>query len=109
MKIKTGDQVSMLTGKDKGKTGKVLQVLSDRAQVVVEGCNIRLKNVRARKQGEQGQRIQFPSSVPLSAVMLVCPKCNKLTRVGYQLPSASTEGIKAKKVRRCVRCKQTID
>lgn len=109
MKIKTGDQVTMLTGKDKGKTGKVLQVLQNRAQVVVEGCNIRLKNVRARKQGEQGQRIQFPASVQMGAVMLVCPKCNKATRVGYQLPATAADGVRTKKVRRCIRCKQTID
>ena len=74
MKIKKGDTVKMLTGKDRGKTGKVLRVVTEGERVVVEGCNVLTKHQRPRREGEKGQTIKFPRSVPLGTVMLLCPK-----------------------------------
>lgn len=103
MKIKKGDKVKIITGKDKNKQGKVLQVLPQKEKVVVEGLNLVIKHVRPRRAGEKGQRIQFPAPLHISNVMLVCPKCNKSTRVGYKILENK------KKVRLCKKCKEVID
>ena len=102
MKIKKGDKVKILAGKDKGKTGKVLQVFIERNKISVEGINLLFKNMRPKKQGEKGQRIQFPAPLAISNVALVCPKCNKITRVGYKVLENK------KKVRTCKKCKEII-
>ena len=102
MRIKKGDKVKILSGKDKGKTGKVLQIHTAKNKVTVEGANLLFKNVRPKKQGEKGQRIQFPSPLSVSNVALVCPKCNKPTRVGFTILENKT------KVRSCNKCKQAI-
>lgn len=82
MKIRTGDSVLIIAGKDKGKTGRVMRVLTDRNRVLVEGINIRTRHIR--RQGDQaGQRVQFEGALSLSNVMLVDPKTKKPTRVGY--------------------------
>ena len=117
MKIKKGDKVKILTGKDKGKTGKVLQVFPSRKKASVEGLNLLIKHMRPKKQGEQGQRIEFPAPMDLSNMMLVCPKCNKPTRIGYkylEMTAASASiGVgqkkRKKKVRVCKKCGQVID
>jgi len=101
MKIKSGDKVKMLAGKDKGKTGKVLQVMPQDRKVVVEGLNLLIKHQRARKGGEKGQRIQFPAAVPVARVSLVCPKCGQVARVGYKI-------IEGKKARSCKKCQEII-
>ncbi len=102
MGIKKGDKVKVLRGKDKGKIGKVLQVFPDHDRLSVEGANLSFKNVRPRRQGEKGQRIQFPSPLPLSVVSLVCPHCGKITRAGQKILENK------QKVRICKKCKQTI-
>lgn len=107
MKIKTGDKVKMMSGKDKGKTGKVLQVFVNEKKVVVEGLNLMIKNQRAKKQGEKGQRIQFPSPVNSSRVALVCPKCGKDTRIGSERVT-SDDKAKTIKNRVCKKCKEVI-
>jgi large subunit ribosomal protein L24 len=113
MKIKKGDKIEIITGKDKGKTGKVLQISQDRQRVVIEGLNLRVKNVRARRQGEKGQQVQFPAPLHISNVMLVCPKCSKKTRVGFRLASQNEPAgdikLKGKKFRQCRKCQQLID
>jgi large subunit ribosomal protein L24 len=102
MKIKTNDQVKILSGKDRGKTGKVIQVFSAENKVVVEGMNLIKKHLRARSQSEKGQVIELSAPMVIGKVALVCPKCGKATRVGY-----NTEGDK--KVRICRKCKAVID
>ncbi|MFA6228440.1 MAG: 50S ribosomal protein L24 [Patescibacteria group bacterium] len=101
MKIKTGDKIKMLAGKDKGKTGKVLQVMAADNKVVVEGLNLLIKHQRPKRSGEKGQRIQFPAAVAMAKVALVCPKCGQAARVGYKL-------VEDKKFRFCKKCKETI-
>lgn len=102
MKIRSGDKVKILSGKDKGKTGKVLQVFIAKAKVSVEGINLMYKNMRPRKQGEKGQRIQFPAPIAISNIAVLCPKCHKFTKIGYKIIS------KNKKMRVCKRCQETF-
>ncbi len=120
MKIKKGDKVKLIKGKDKGKTGKVLQIFPSKNRASVEGLNLLIKHMRPRKQGESGQRIEFPAAMDMANMMLVCPKCNKATRVGYKYVEAG-EGTatssnkdgqtrkKKRKYRKCIKCDQTIN
>ncbi|MEK7647873.1 MAG: 50S ribosomal protein L24 [Patescibacteria group bacterium] len=71
MKIKTGDQVKIIAGKDKGKTGKIIQVFPKENRVVVEGANMLKKHVRSMKQGQPGQRVEFAAPLHASNVVLV--------------------------------------
>lgn len=107
MKIKKGDKVTILAGKDKGKTGKVLQIFPAKNRASIEGLNLLVKHMRPQRQGEKGQRIEFPAPIELSNVALICPKCGKPARVGYMIQK-NAEG-KEKKFRECKKCKQVID
>ncbi len=91
----------MLAGKDRGKTGKVLKVVSEDKKVVVEGLNIIKKHNRPRREGEKGQRVEIPRAIDVSNVMVVCPKCGKTSRIGYK----ETGG---EKFRFCKKCKSEI-
>src|SRR3989344_4842147 len=102
MRIKKGDKVQVLVGKDSGKTGKVLRVLPKASRVSVAGVNLLYKNMRPRKQGEKGQRIQFPGSLPIANVGLVCPKCGKVTRIGAKVLENGS------RVRMCAKCHEVI-
>jgi large subunit ribosomal protein L24 len=101
MKIKSGDKVVMQAGKDKGKSGKVLQVMLEEGKVVVEGLNLLIKHQKAKRSGEKGQRIQFPAAVNVAKVALLCPKCGKPTRVSFKVEAG-------KKARICTKCKETV-
>lgn len=96
--IKKNDTVKMLTGKDKSKTGKVLQVFPSDERVVVEGLNKIIKHTRARKEGEKGQRVEVPGRIHVSNVQFVCPQCGKATRLGR----ADDEEKKGKRL--CKKC-----
>jgi large subunit ribosomal protein L24 len=106
MNIKKGDKVIILAGKDKGKSGNVLQVFPDRDRVSVEGLNLLIKHMRPRRQGEKGQRIEFPAPINASNLMLVCPKCGKPSRVGAEIKSGDKGD---KKFRNCKKCGQIVD
>ena len=97
MRIKKGDTVKIIQGKEKGKSGKVLSVMPQEQRVLVEGINLYKKNVKPRKQGEKGQIIAIPRSMNASNVMVVCPACGKTTRV-----AALVE--KDTKARSCKKC-----
>ncbi len=101
MDIKKNDKVHIMRGKDSGKTGKVLQVNVSDEKIVVEGINLKFRHLRPRRQGEQGQRVEFPAAIHVSSVMLICPKCGKPTRVSH-------EGVKDKKARKCKKCQSTF-
>lgn len=101
MKIKKNDTVKMLIGKDRGKTGKVLSAHPTEEKVTVEGLNLMKKHARPRREGEQGQRVELPRKVPVSDVILVCPKCSKPSRIGYK-------NVGGKKVRVCKKCDSEI-
>lgn len=103
MRIKTGDLVSVRVGKDRGKTGKVLQVFSAERRIVVEGANEHTKHARTRgRAGEKGQKITFWGPLPVANVSLVCPKCSKPTRVGAKVMEDG------KKSRVCKKCSATL-
>lgn len=103
MKIKKNDTVIIRAGKDQGKKGKVLQVLPEDGTVVVEDTNVFVKHLRPRKSREKGQKVQFNAPLAASKVILVCPKCSKVTRVGYKILENK------KKVRMCHKCHEVID
>lgn len=112
MKIKKNDKVTIIAGKDKGKTGKVLQIFSERNRASVEGLNLLIKHMRPRRQGEKGQRIEFPAPIDISNLALVCPRCGRATRVGYKyttIQSENSQEKQTKKNRVCQKCKEIID
>lgn len=78
--VKTGDTVVILSGKDKGKKGKVLEVSPKEGKVIVEGLNIATKHVKPRRQGEQGGIVEAEAAMYASKVQAVCPKCGKPTK-----------------------------
>lgn len=100
-KIRSKDTVIIKTGKDRGKKGSVLSVNREGSTLVVEGLNLRVKNVRAKRSKEKGQRVQFAAPVAIANVLLICPKCGKPTRV----KRARVEGTG---MRRCNQCDQTF-
>lgn len=81
--VKTGDKVMVISGKDKGKTGKVLEVSPKEGKVIVEGLNIVTKHMKPRRMGESGGIVKAEGALYSSKVMPVCPKCGKPTRVGH--------------------------
>lgn len=81
--VKTGDEVIVIQGKDRGKKGKVLQVSPSEGKVIVEGVNVVSKHVKPRKMGEAGGIIKAESALYADKVQLVCPKCGQPTRVGH--------------------------
>ncbi len=97
MRIRKGDNVQVLSGNDKGKTGEVLEVIPKEDKIVVKGVNVRKKHVKARKQGDESGIIPVECAIPTSKVNVVCPKCGKVTKVGYSLN-------KDKKIRVCKKC-----
>lgn len=92
MKIRKNDNVIVIAGKDKGITGKVLNALPKTSQIIVEGVNIKKRHRRPTKSGQQGQIIDKINPIHVSNVMLLDPKGNKPTRIGYK-------DVKGKKVR----------
>ena len=97
MNIKKDDKVVVLSGKDKGKQGKILVSDPKAMKVIVEGVNVATKHQKPRKQGEEGGIIKAETPVYAAKVQLVCPKCGKATRVGHKV-----EG--GKKTRVCKKC-----
>jgi large subunit ribosomal protein L24 len=101
MKLKKGDNVLVISGKDKGRTGKIIRALPKELKVLVEGINMKKKHLRPKKEGEKGQIIQVPFPMDISNVKVICPKCGKAARVGYVIESKE-------KYRICKKCKQKI-
>ncbi|MDP6685886.1 MAG: 50S ribosomal protein L24 [Candidatus Omnitrophota bacterium] len=101
-KIKKNDTVKILTGKDSGKTGKVLTVLPDTERVLVQGLNLAKKHARKTKEDQQGGIIQKENTIHVSNVMVVCQKCGKQTSIGSNRLSDGT------KVRICKKCKELL-
>ncbi|MCX6757832.1 MAG: 50S ribosomal protein L24 [Candidatus Nomurabacteria bacterium] len=85
MKLKKGDNVIIIAGKDKGKKGKIALVLNDKNRVVVEGLNMMKKHQRPRKSGEKGQVISMATPINASNVMILDPKTGKASRLGKKL------------------------
>ena len=95
--VKKGDEVMIISGKDKGKKGKVLEVSPSEGKVIVEGRNIVTKHVKPRAAGQVGGIVKAEGALYACKVMPVCPKCNKATRVGHKIDGD-------KKIRVCKHC-----
>lgn len=101
MKIKKGDKVKITAGKDKGKEGVIDRVYSKQNKVVINGINIYKKHVKKSEKMPQGGIVEIPRPMDISKMMLLCPKCGKLTRLRYKLE-------KGKKSRICKKCEKAI-
>lgn len=99
--VKKGDTVVLLSGKDKGKQGKVIAASPKEQKIIVEGVNIVTKHVKPRKQGEMGGIVKVEGPFYACKAMLVCPKCNKPTRIAHKVSAD-------KKERACKACGATF-
>ena len=97
MNVKKNDTVVVLSGKDKGKKGKVLSVDPETRKVIVEGVSVASRHQKPRKQGEEGGIIKKETPIYASKVQVVCPKCGKGTRVAFKMEDG-------KKTRICKKC-----
>jgi len=107
MKIKKGDNIVVISGKDRGKKGKVIDVLPVANKIVVEGINIAKKHVRPKKEGEKGQIVELPKAFDVSNAKVICGKCKNAARVGYNIIESSDKK-KKEKVRICKKCGQEL-
>jgi large subunit ribosomal protein L24 len=98
LKIKKGDRVQVLTGKDRGKTGQVTRAIPESGKLIVDGINVAKKHQKATKATMQGGIIDKDMPIPVANVAVVCPTCSKPTRVGYKIDGDGT------KVRVCKKC-----
>lgn len=101
MKIKKGDKIIVIAGKDRTKSGKVLKVDRKNSKVIVEKINLITKHTKPKQENQAGEKIQVPAAIDISNVKLICPKCAKPSRIGKQT-------INKKNVRICKKCKSQI-
>jgi large subunit ribosomal protein L24 len=101
MKLKKGDAIKIISGKDRGKTGTVLTVFPETGKISVDGLNVFKKRSRPKRQGEKGQTVSVPRPFAASKAMLLCGDCKKPTRLGYRMEGSN-------KVRYCKKCKASV-
>jgi large subunit ribosomal protein L24 len=102
MKIKKGDRVKIITGKDKGKIGKVEKVIRAKGKALVDGVNVYRKHLKPRGEKNPGGIVDISKPIDVSNVVLICPNCNKPTKIGYAIDK------KGGKTRICKKCKKGI-
>lgn len=103
MRIRRGDRVVVLSGKDKGKKGKIIQALPQQERVKVEGVNMIKKHAKPTQKIPQGGIREMEAALPVSRVMLLCPACNKPTRIAKKL------SVDGRRVRTCKKCGEAVD
>lgn len=101
MKLHKCDNVKIISGNDRGKSGKILSVFPDEGRVIIEGVNVRKKHVRSRTQRQKGEVVKVPLPIRASRVMLVCPQCAKAVRVGFRTEDGAKHRV-------CRACKKDI-
>lgn len=101
MKIRKNDTILVVSGKDRGKKGKVLTSFPKNSKILVEGVNLRKKHQKPKKQGEKGQVVLMPGPISVSNVKIVCSKCGNPVKIGYRI-------LDKKKMRFCKKCNQEI-
>ena len=97
MKLKKGDTVLIISGKDRGRKGKVLKSFPKGQRILVESINLKKKHIRPKREEEKGQIVQIPAPIHVSNVKLICSKCGKATRIGYKI-------AENRKYRICKKC-----
>ena len=102
MKIRRGDRVRVLTGKDRGKEGEVMRSIPSEGRVIVDGVNIAKRHTRATRQTQQGGIIDKDMPMPVANVAIVCGGCGKATRVGYRFDD------QGRKIRICRKCQADL-
>ena len=105
-KIRKGDTVVVLRGKERGKTGEVIKVLREENRVIVKNVNLVKKHVKGIPNVREGGIYEIEAPIHISNVMLICPKCGKPTRVGIR---TVVEGEVLRKYRYCKKCNENID
>ncbi|MCL5102696.1 MAG: 50S ribosomal protein L24 [Armatimonadetes bacterium] len=104
IRLKKGDEIVVLAGKDKGKHGKIIRTVPEEGKVIVDGVNMATRHRKPRSTGSRAMvkqqlgEMQVPMGMDISKVMLICPKCNKEARLGN---ATTTDGDKARKCRKC--------
>ncbi len=98
MHVKRGDVVRVISGKDKGKEGKIVTAIPEKNKVVVEGVALVSKHQKARRQGEQSGIVRVEAAIDASNVLRVCPKCGKAVRTGVKILE---DGSKARYCKKC--------
>lgn len=101
MKIKKGDTILIISGKDKGRKGKVIVALPKEGRVMVEGLNLRKKHTKPKRSGEKGQVVETPAPINVSNAMIICPKCSKASKIGFKIEGKN-------KYRACKKCGSEI-
>jgi len=102
-KLKKGDTVMMKNGRDAGNKGKIITVLGKENKIIVDKLNIYKKSMRKTRENPQGGIVEKPLTFIASKALLVCPSCNKPTRINYKILG------QGEKVRVCKKCKEVID
>jgi large subunit ribosomal protein L24 len=98
MKIRKGDTIKILLGKDKGRTAKAEKILGKTNKIIATGVNVYKKHTKPQGEGKPGGIIEISRPLDASKVALICPKCNKITRVGFQI---SKTGVKERICKKC--------
>jgi|SRR3989344_1267597 len=101
MKLKKGDEVKIVRGKDKGKTGKIEKVLPKEDKVIIPNTNLYKRHLKARSQKQKSEIVTLTKPLAIGNVRIICPKCHLPTRVGF-----TTTGDKKERI--CRKCKQVI-
>lgn len=101
MKIKKGDKVRIISGKDKGRDGKVERIYKKQNKILIQGIGTYKKHIKKNEQMPKGGVVELPRPINASNVMFICPKCNKVTKLGFKLE-------KNKKNRVCKKCKSKV-
>ena len=109
MHVKTGDEVLVIAGKDKGRRGKIKEALPREDRVVVEGLNLIKRHTKARGPGRPGGIIEREAPLHASNVMLICPKCGRASRTGHRFLEETDHKGRARKVRFCKACDEVVD
>ncbi len=111
LNVKKDDTVVVISGKDKGKKGKILASFPSKGRVMVQGANIVVRHKKPRKQGQPGGRIEHEGTIDASKVMLVCPKCGEATRAGHRTEVVTRKDGREKNeyIRVCKKCGKDID
>lgn len=101
MKFKKGDEVKIVRGKDRGKTGKIEKVLPKKNQVLITGVNMYKRHLKARSQREKSEIVNITKPLPVGSVMLICPSCHLTVKIGFSFSNGEKKRI-------CKKCEQAI-